>query len=557
MTNSIDRKELILKSALVMLAMYFLFWFLKDSYEEIFFNPVHYFDDAYMFIRYAKIWHMGYGEAWNIGEAPVYGNTSQTHFLFVLLLTSFASLSDDMVIKISSYVPSFILMAWLPWFCARHSALFAGHAKWQRYILWMGIVCPLLYWNSPFNYHFLTGMDTALSALLHLWLIDAVLTYTTKNRSTKMLALIIALAYLAYATRPENIVTVTLFVVGYLYLLANHKRDSVIVVVALAAAVLLDSLFKYYYFGDFVPLAFYTKSSGFFDGFAGRYLNHAFLPIFACLLWLWPFIAVLVFSVNKNNLLRMAVFLLPVLLTVAYFFTMLNIMNIKARYEYPFMFYFIALAVTQIHTISLASENCKRLYLSAVVAVLLLAVFRIGDNNAGNIVRYLVERQGDPGLCSSPVLDEPLEASAPKRYTWQDKIFQITDVFTRLPAGVKVVTTEHGYFGVKNPHIQIIDVAGLHNSHVAHEGLSMEWLYAQKPDVIWLPHWHYTCLNHRLIYNDEFIQHYRLFPGLFNLGIALRTDSPHYQRIYNEVNNKVMEVYPGYSLPDFEKQVQK
>jgi len=554
MQNSSSQYEKIFKAALTLSAVFFLYWFFKDSYEEVFFNPVHYFDDAYMFIRYARIWHLGYGEAWNIGEAPVYGNTSQLHFLFVLLLTSFTSLSDDMVVKLASYIPAFILMAWLPWFCLRHSSLFARQNTWQKYVLWVGLICPLVYWNTPYNYHFLTGMDTCLSALLQLLLIDAVLSF--KN-SPRLLPFIAALIYLAYATRPENIVACSLFVIGYLYLVEKNARDVLVIMASTAVLVVLDGLFKYWYFGDIVPLAFYTKSTGFFDGFAGHYLNHPFFPIFSCLLWLWPFLAVLVFSATKKNSLRMAVFIVPVLLTVAYFFTMLNIMNIKARYEYPFLFYFIALAVIQLDTIAFTRRNRNRVLLSAVIAIGLLVGFRIGDNNTGNIVRYLVEKQGDPGLCPSPVLDDPADIPSPVRYTWQDKIFQITDVFTHAPAGVKVVTTEHGYFGVKNLQINIIDVAGLHNSYIAHHGFSVEWLYAQKPDVIWLPHWHYTCLNHRLIYNDEFIQHYRLFPGLFNLGIALRTDSPNYDVLYNLVNQKVMEKFPGYTLVDFERKVQQ
>jgi hypothetical protein len=204
-----------IKAALTLSAIYFLYCFLRDSYEELFLNPVHFFDDAYMFIRYARIWHMGYGEAWNIGEAPVYGNTSQLHFLFVLLLTSFPAMTDDMVIKGSSALPSYVLLFWLPWFAARHASLFPAHARWQKYLLWMGIVCPLWYRYTPFSYHAYTGMDTALSALLTLWLIDVVLTYD-RSGQRRWLPVLVLLVYLGYLTRPENIVSGSLFVALYL-----------------------------------------------------------------------------------------------------------------------------------------------------------------------------------------------------------------------------------------------------------------------------------------------------------------------------------------------------
>jgi hypothetical protein len=544
-----------IKAALTLSAIYFLYCFLRDSYEELFLNPVHFFDDAYMFIRYARIWHMGYGEAWNIGEAPVYGNTSQLHFLFVLLLTSFPAMTDDMVIKGSSALPSYVLLFWLPWFAARHASLFPAHARWQKYLLWMGIVCPLWYRYTPFSYHAYTGMDTALSALLTLWLIDVVLTYD-RSGQRRWLPVLVLLVYLGYLTRPENIVSGSLFVALYLGVWRKRFRQTVSVAIAVVILLLLDALVKYWYFGDVVPMAFYTKSSGFFEGFAGKFHNHPLFPIFYILLAVWPFFALLIFSVKRDQTMGLLAFLLPAVVVTAYFFTMQNIMNLYARYEYPLTMYIIAAALLYASTDLFQPFRKKPVIVAALLSVALYQALAYGDSQVGNLIHYLLRDTENAGVCENGVLNYPLNLPGPVNYSWKDKMFQMTDAFRDAPVGTTVVTTEHGYFGAKNLNVTIIDVAGLHNRYMAHHGFSAEWLYAQKPDVIWLPHWHYTCLNHKLVFNEEFRQHYKLYPGLFNLGIALRTDSPRYAVLYQLVDREVAKIYPGHHLPDYEQTVE-
>ena len=67
--------------------------------------PPTYFDDAYMFLRYAHNLLDGYGLRWNRGEPPVYGATSLPHVLVVALVRwAGPALSDAAVLQISSGV---------------------------------------------------------------------------------------------------------------------------------------------------------------------------------------------------------------------------------------------------------------------------------------------------------------------------------------------------------------------------------------------------------------------------------------------------------------------
>jgi hypothetical protein len=539
----------ILKLLLLISAVVFLYGFVRDSYQELFFNPVHFFEDAYMFIRYAKIWHLGYGEAWNIGEGPVYGNTSQLHFLIVLLLASFKSLSDDAIVKISSFVPAFVFMAWLPWFCARHSSLFATHALWQRYVLWMGIICPLVYRYTPFGYHDLTGMDTSLSILLHLLLLDAVLCYE-KWRTTNLLIAVVVLSYLVYLARPENILTATLLVTLYFSLRLKEFRALAIWLAAMGIIVALDGLVKYEYFGDAVPLAFYAKKAGYIRGNLGAGFSHPLFYFFYFLLSILPFVIAQMFFASQRNLQRQILLILPALMTIMYFFTMMTVMNMKARYFYPFTPYFIAAAITSADPRRLTCRPWLRWPLFIGVYGVLFVGLTLADQHRSDIVNAML---GDQALCDDS-LKTPAANFGGIGYRIDTEGFDhLVNVLHDDAPAVTVAMTENGDVGARLPQLHIIDMTGLHDRHIAKHGFSAEWVLAQKPELIWMPHWHYTCMTHDILASDEFWQHYHFYPGLFSWGIALRKGSPHYADLYRKLDEQLQAIYPGHPLSSFEK----
>lgn len=546
--KQLQRWETLIKIAVVSMVLYFLYWFIRDSYEELFINPVHFFDDAYMFIRYARIWHLGYGESWNIGEGPVYGNTSQLHFLVVLLLTSFSQLSNDMVIKLSSYIPSLLLMIWLPWFCARHAVFLANRPLHQRLLFWTATVCPFIYWLTPYAYHFLTGMDTALSVLMHLILIDVVLTYGKRVDAVANHKVIVAsiaiLLYLSYATRPENILPAGLFVILYFSLWSSKHRAALTIVVLTAVLMFFDAVFKYVYFNDIVPLAFYSKKVDYLEGFAAYVANHSFIPVSHFLVMIMPLLLIQYFCCQKTQLKLALVFILPVAAITLYFLSMMSIMNIRLRYEYPFVIYLIAGTILVSSRLNFSVGDKKQWAKKIVLFTVVLAILLVVRINSATLVRLFMK---DNPLCNLDMLSSPIEFDRSK-YKGNDGLFQMSDYLQTLPAGTKVVMTEHGLVGANNLHINIIDVIGLHNRDIAHHGFSVDWLFAQKPDIIWVPHWNYTCLNHKIFSQQEFWNHYDLYPLVFNWGIALRTDSPNYEINLRQLTAKVHELYPAVDI---------
>ena len=62
------------------------------------------FDDAYIFLRYAKHWLSGAGFSWNGGEGPAYGITSVSHLLAVTAIHGLTKLPDPMVLTAISFL---------------------------------------------------------------------------------------------------------------------------------------------------------------------------------------------------------------------------------------------------------------------------------------------------------------------------------------------------------------------------------------------------------------------------------------------------------------------
>ena len=52
------------------------------------------FDDAYMFLRYAKHFLSGHGFSWNVGDGPAYGPTSALYLIATTVARGVTSFTD-------------------------------------------------------------------------------------------------------------------------------------------------------------------------------------------------------------------------------------------------------------------------------------------------------------------------------------------------------------------------------------------------------------------------------------------------------------------------------
>jgi len=506
------------------------------------------YDDAYMFLRYAKLWLAGYGESWNAGEGPVYGNTSQLHFFVVLALRAFTSYSDRLVLSLSSAIPALLFLLYLPWVCAKHAAVYSGKPGWIRYAFWFLTASAAFAYFTSISMHFKTGMDACLSLLLHLLLIDCVLTYS-KQPTRSRLILVAVVVYLAFLARPDNLMTCALFAFLGVMLLAKNYRSALVLCVVTGVLVLLDGFIKWQYFGDVVPLAFYVKQQGFYEGFNDVISNSPWFSFSHFLYGVWPFALLLCWYCRRENFLMLGVMLIPALLTIFYYFTLQTIMNLEARYFFPFTVYFVMAAVLVVRHDIRAIFSAKGIFIALLFSGLYVGIGLIHEHR-WTVAGFFTSA---PTTCDDSALNRGADLPKLPPVPVKDSYHGVSDMMKLMPAGVTVAMTEHGYMGAFHTHVNILDMIGLHNREVAHQGYSTDWFYAKKPDAIWIPHWSYTCINAKTFSDPRFLQEYDFYPVLFLTGYAVRKDSTYYQPL-NEALETVWEsLYPGLSLEDYRR----
>ena len=114
---------------------------------------------------------------------------------------------------------------------------------------------------------------------------------------------------------------------------------------------------------------------------------------------------------------------------------------------------------------------------------------------------------------------------------WQTYWFGL-DGFSRLPDDLVLATTEIGLPAAMNPRKTIVDLSGLNETAFAHHGFSADHLFQTYcPDLIYLPHPHYTRIIEQIINSPFFIQYYEHFPALelgTEMGVALWRGSRYY-----------------------------
>lgn len=475
------------------------------------------FDDAFMFSRYAhNLLHHGF-YGWNTADGPVYGCTSILYTLWVTLIQAPGLFSPGQVVVLAS-ASSSLLAVWLFWRIYQHiiPATFP-HRDWVGLLLLVAVAG-----NKLWMYHAVSGMDTMLAIAMNAALVLVILQWETAVHSWKSIFQILFVAWAAFATRPDSGVYITLFPMLYAWLVMRLGWQRLLVLGGgLALMLLLDTVGKYAYFGDPLPLPYYVKSSGFYEGYAGVFMWNPwrFAETFALLIF--PWLACVAVGVRRGNWREMLAFGLPLVLTMGYLFGVVQIMGYEGRFFLPGMALVLGLALLLLRAAHQARDwQQPGRFLPG--AALLLGVV-IGWQYAADRLAegYEARMLALHAQGSSPVF---LEDSLPlhiAKYCEAEAIV-ITDA---LPDSLWMAATEHGYLAAMLPDRNIIDMTGLHNKKVAYHGDPVQQLMACTPALISMPHHHYVHMRRTLLGHPRFAETYVYLPNLI-FGFAVRRDQP-------------------------------
>lgn len=503
------------------------------------------FDDAYMYIRYANNFLSGNGFAWNAVDGPAYGFTST---VFLLLITSTKTLSG---FSNSDILTGWSFLGGLLSFIVLAGAGFL-YGKHLRKVWLPLLIIPWLVICNSFRYHSITGMETTISLLANSLLVGAVFLYE-KRQSGVRFALILAVAYFAYLTRPDNGFYCMLLPPLYLMAARTVTVKKVFVYVAAFSVILAcDLLVKKSVFGSALPIPFYAKSAGYYVGYTGVANWNAAEYVFLFLRNSLPFVlgAILLFS--RRTALVIGAILLPVLLTFIYYSGIVQIMGWFARYYFPSLPFIVMIfyVVVEDYLMHRKIHHIKPSFWRVAMLLMLTGVVIIPffGRTAASFWRHYI--------------DEPNEYVADTRYVksasealpfigWWEGIQTMSETIERMPPDLVMAATEYGFIGSENPGITIIDMAGLQDKSLTDSGFSSEYILAQGPDLIWFPHGDYTYFVSELIDNTEFFLLYDFYTDIFNYGVAVKKNSDLSHRIMEELRTTFSRVYPGYILEDY------
>lgn len=505
------------------------------------------FDDAYMFVRYADNFLSGYGIAWNRDGIQTYGATSLLYLFCVTTLRRlFAEVNSASILIRASALFGILAIGVV----AVTISKFSRYKSLAGSILILAVSASYLLLSPVYRFHAVSGMDTTLSIFANSVLALSALQLTFRT-SPRAIFLAILAGYLSFLARPDNLLyAICLPVLCQLLSGNDRKRNSVYYLLGFFAVLMIDFAVKWMIFGDPLPLPFYAKASGYYEGYAGAYKWNPVPSLLYFGAFVLPFLILIVMFLRKETVKIVGAFVFPVALTFAYFFFVVQIMGMEARYYVPALPFFAVssflvfdryLEAESAHPFqSLLMDKYIRLRLLAIAGLVVLLTQPAFRVFAGNIYeRLFLPREQTSNLGSDY---ETRLGQYPPELGWWQSIQAVSSVVSGLPEGTRVAMSEYGYVGAQSPFIYIIDPLGLNDPVFAHQGFSASEFFRRKPDLIWFPHPDYTKIVSSILDSDEFRMEYDYYPRVFDYGIAIRRDSVHYQ-IVHEMTEKVWAQY--------------
>ena len=472
------------------------------------------------------------------------------HLLVVTLLRAVTDLSDAGVLTAVSFVAallSCVVLIVLGFLSVEN----AGFRK-----TWMPLlVVPCLLLGSSLGYHSLTGMETTLSLLANALLACCVVLWS-RSRSLRGLALCLLSAYVSFLTRPDN--GLYAWLLPPLFLVASDRRlwrYSLSYAFLFVLVLVCDGALKKVLLGDFVPLPFFAKSSGFYQGYLGTSKWNAMGEMLSFFREALPFILLAVCMASRRAIPRLVAIAVPMLVTFAYYLTVAQVMGWHSRYYYPSLPFLVLGALVAVDSArgpdadSSPSSGYSFSWRVLVALIFLLGTSpQIGEAAAQAWQKYVI---GAPTVFQPRKVYRVAARSPLPPLGWSRGIVEMAMLLDRIPQDVTLAASEYGFIGSQYPKISIVDLVGLNDRQVAHHGFQADYVLSREPDLIWFPHDDYTWAVKQLVENPAFLARYDYYPGAYDYGIAVRRAARRYSLIGSLLAQEFARIYPGLKMSDY------
>jgi hypothetical protein len=489
-------------------------WILLIIRRTIIYFPVN-FDDAWMFIRYAQNMLRGYSYTWNAGEGPVYGCTSVAYTLWITGLKGALGqwLSDGMLLLISSL--GFLLLATVVILEGSYQ-LVKKRLKYSRSFVYALLLLVLT--NAGWIYHGNTGMETSMSMLINALFFWQLLRLGEAKHKLQHWLLFLLLGYLSFLIRPEHapfFLLMPLLLLPISYGWNGRETSWLLALIVLILAV--DTVAKFAYFGSPLPLPYFVKKLGFYEGATVWYHNPARQMSMFVLFTLPLVVAGILMFEGKRHWGMVLGVGLPTAICLAALLDTIQVMGEEMRYYAPLVPHFVlCLAWLVAHAEYPFPQKLRpgRFLLAMAYCTIAIGIMPFVEAKwLARLQSYIAKN----AVAAVEVDDADFESL-------NDLAEQLAQEINRLPSGVSITGTEHGRLSALLPAHRLLDLTGLHNPYVSSGAEIVPWVVSQRPEIIWMPHTGCTVMHKRLRNAPLLRRDYIYHPQAFRFGLAIRKD---------------------------------
>lgn len=492
-------------------------------------------DDSYMSLRYADNL-MHYGKfSWNADGPPTYGMTSNLLVLWVLPFRLLFGPNATMAVIWSSITAGAIFLCLITALFYLYSPL-RGTARIASIVV---IFALLARGFDNLGAHFTSGADTCLSmAALTCYLLIA---KTLETKPSMRLALISGLVGGAiYSVRPD-LALFSCFIPACLYFFGDPRLRKIATACLLVTtgAIVLQLAWGLFYFHSLLPLPFYIKGLHRYGEAYDRLLQDA--PGTELRLYLidyWPIIALAAAGVlavprrwwAERPAVEIGAWAASACFIGYYAHFVLQVLHAHQRFYYPPLPAIAFLGYMGLcRLLLIAKERSPQIARVALTPAVALPVGLFAILAAAASVAAIAHSPARTGLSMYQAY-----ADRPRWYG--------LPALSRLPGHLVIATTEVGLPSAMCQNADIVDLAGLHETYIAHHGFSSAWFFSHyRPDVIYRPQAGYIGIIADLQNNPVFRENYDYFPGKGELAIAIRRDSPYYMQLRQIVGGSIVQ----------------
>ncbi len=469
-------------------------------------HPLAPSEDAYITYRYARNLAEGHGIVWNIGEDPVEGGTE---FLWTVMLAGGSRLTGlgiEETARILNLLVGMLAVLTL----AVASFLLSGRRALPAFF------ATLAFAAGPLSYHIRAGFATALFTLL--LLIVTISLYQlallpADHRWRRWAFYILPVAGLLLGlTRPEGVLFAAMALVAAFILLDGLGRRHLLVTTLILLVIpgLIYFLWRWHYFGYFLPNTFYVKNAG--DVLHLRYFPDIY-DLFRFMAPLFMLIGIGFLLDSPRDAVKKLVILAPAIIFPWSYLLIDQLQNLGKRFQYPVYPIFLLAAAMALGGLMLRSPCPKvsrknlALLVAGVVgmAFILFAPFVALERMALIVlliailagIKFLEKSQAAVSgnylalsflVTAAALVIFNAQASYRLANSFYPTVFDDREAIGKAlepfaEKGYTVVASEAGWIPFFS-RWRAIDPFGLNDEYIAHNGLSFEYLDQQHPDVI-------------------------------------------------------------------------